>query len=187
MNRSARAAAAVLFVALAPSALAQSTEYEPTGEVRFRAGGFGGGASFSADRVVGPRVNMTRREDGGWAGDLLGHDLDLHLDNGRLSGPNVNLTFSQKDDKVAIEGLFFGDRVRVNFDRKKFQGRMGGCSVDLTRLKSGAIFRGDFGCMGPGTRLPASGKGDLEFYGDAALEKPPLPQLTLALVATLMG
>jgi len=186
MTRSARAAAALFLVALAPSALAQSPEYEPTGEVRFIGGGFGSGASFSGERVVGPNVNMTRREDGGWAGDLLGHNLDLHLDNDRLSGPNVNLAFSQKGDKVTIEGLFFGQRVRVGLDHKKLEARMGVCSLDLKRLKAGTIFRGNFGCISPGSRMPASGIGDLQLYGDAAREKPPLSQLTLALVATLL-
>jgi hypothetical protein len=186
MIRSARTAAALLFVALAPSTPAQSPEYEPTGEVRFNGGGFASGASFSAERVVGPNVNMTRREDGGWAGDLRGHNLDLHLDNDRLSGPNVNLSFSQKGDKVTIEGLFFGQRVRASLDRKKFEARMGACSLDLKRLKVGTIFRGNFGCVNPGTRLPASGTGDLQLYGDATLEKPPLAQLTLALVAALL-
>ncbi len=185
MMRSVRAAAAVLLASIAASALAQSPEYEPTGEVRFRAGGFGGSTSFSADRVVGPNVNMTRREDGGWAGDLLGQNLDLHLDPNRLSGPNVNLGFSQKGDAISIEGLFFGRRVRLDFDRKKLQGRMGACSLDMKHLKTAAIFRGSYGCMAGGG-MPASGIGDVQLYGDAAAEKPPLPQLTLALVATLL-
>jgi hypothetical protein len=186
MTRSVRAAAAALLAVLAPSALAQSPEYEPTGEIRFRAGGLGGGASFSADRVVGANVNMTRRDDGGWAGDLLGRDLDLHLDSDRLTGPNVNLGFSQKGDAVSIEGLFFGQRVRLQLDLKKAQGRMGGCSLDMKHLKAAPVYRGSFGCMGANARFPTSGIADLQFYGDAAAEKPPLPQLTLALVATLL-
>jgi hypothetical protein len=186
MLRCVRVAAAALLALLAVSALAQSPEYEPTGEVRFRAGGLGGGTSFSGDRVVGPNVNMTRREDGGWAGDLLGQNLDLHLDKDRLTGPNVNLGFSQKGDAVSIEGLFFGRRVRIDFDRKRLQGRMGACSLDMRHLKTAAIFRGSFGCV-RGGGMPASGIGDLQLYGDAAAEKPPLPQLTLALVATLLA
>jgi hypothetical protein len=187
MQNLARAVAAgILAVALAVPALAEETPFEATGEVRFLAyGASGSGASWSADRVVGPMVNMSRREDGGWAGDLLGRDLSLNLESGRLTGSNVNLQISQKGGRIDVEGLFYNQRVRISLDGKKLQGRMGDCSFDFARAKNGAVFRGDVGCMRPGQRMPASGKAGLELFGEAASENPPLPQLALALIATL--
>ncbi len=184
MSTLVRGLAALAALAAAP-AFAQETPYEPTGEVRFHAGGLGSGASFSADRVVGPSVNMTRREDGGWAGDLRGHDLDLRATDTRLMGPNVNLLFSQKGDRVEVEGLFFNQRIRVKLDARKLEGRFGACSMDMARSKEGSTFRGDVGCLRAG--MPASGKGAIQLLGEAAGSKPPLPQLALALTAVLPG
>jgi hypothetical protein len=178
--------AVALVALLAVPALGQEQPFEATGEIRFVAyGAMGSGASWSAERVVGPAVNMTRREDGGWAGDLLGHDLSLNLDKDRLSGPNVNLLFSQKGGKIAVEGLFYSQRVRISMDAKKLQGRMGECSYDLARTKAGTLFRGDVGCMRQGQRVPAAGKAGVELFGEAASANPPLPQLAIALVAVL--
>jgi hypothetical protein len=180
-----RVAVALVALAAVPT-FAEDQPYEPTGEIRFVAyGALSSGASWSAERVVGPAVNMTRREDGGWAGDLLGHDLSLNLDKDRLSGPNVNLLFSQKGGKIAIEGLYYNQRVRISMDGKKLQGRMGECSYDLARTKSGTVFRGDVGCMRLGQSVPAAGKAGIELFGEAASPNPPLPQLALALVAIL--
>ncbi len=49
----------------AASASAQSTPFQPTGSIAFNRGS----ASFDATRVVGPRINVTMRSDGTWAGN----------------------------------------------------------------------------------------------------------------------
>jgi hypothetical protein len=180
------AALALALTALTRPAVAQD-EYHATGEVRFHGGGIGSGASFSPDRVVGPAVNMTRREDGGWAGDLVGQNLDLRADPGRLSGPNVNLVYAQKGGTITVEGLWFGRRVRFTLDPKKFEGRFGGCSFDMRHAKArGAVYQGDIGCVGR-RGFPATAKGGVELLGDAAQANPPLQQLALALVAAMPG
>ena len=185
MTNAARIALALAAGAFAP-ALADEQGFAPTGEIRFVAyGALASGAAWSADRIVGPVVNMARREDGGWAGDLLGHDLSLNLDSNRLSGPNVNLLFSQKGSKIDVEGLFYGQRVRITMDGKKLEGRMGDCSYQFKRSRSGLAYQGDVGCMRRGAIFPAAGKAGLELLGEAAGPNPPLPQLTLALVAIL--
>jgi hypothetical protein len=185
MQNLARAAAVLATVLAAPS-FAQEAPFEATGEIRFLAyGASSSGASWSADRVVGPAVNMTRREDGGWAGDLLGRDLSLNLEGNRLTGSNVNLLISQKGSRIDVEGLFYNQRVRISLDGKKLQGRMGDCSYDFARTRGGTAYRGDVGCMRQGQRIPAAGKAGIELYGEATSANPPLPQLALALVAIL--
>jgi hypothetical protein len=171
-------------LAAAP-AVAQESPFEPTGEIRFHASaGLGSGASFDETRIVGPAVNLTRREDGSWAGDLAGQDVNLVGGETKLSGPNVNLTFKQKGGKTEVEGLFYGERVRLSVDAKKIKGRYGRCSFDLTR-KGPPIYRGDVGCMSQESRLPAAGKAAIELIGKAAADVPPGPQVGLAFVAIL--
>lgn len=165
-------------------AFAQNAPYEPTGEVRFITVGMGAGASFDDDRIVGPAVNLTRREDGTWAGDLGGRDLDLHGSGGKLVGANVSLSYSQKDGRTEVEGLFYGTRIRFSLDAKKFRGRIGACSIDFTR-RGGGTYRGDVGCLRAGARLPNTGKARMELLGEAATTTPPLPQLAFALIAIL--
>jgi hypothetical protein len=193
MTSPARAPVA-LSLALAGALLAaapahgQEAPYEPTGEVRLVGGGFGGGASFDTDRVVGPLVNLTRRDDGSWAGDLRGGDLDLQP-NGRgdgLQAPNVTLRFSSKDGKTRVEGLFYGTRVRFDLDGKKLSGRFGGCSMTLAR-RGPPLYHGEIGCVSQGARLPRTDRVTLELIGEAAAETAPLPQLALALLAVLPG
>jgi hypothetical protein len=177
-----------LFVAAALAAapvFAQETQFEPKGEIRFHASaGLGSGASFDETRIVGPAVNLTRREDGSWAGDIAGEDVSLYGGDTKLRGPNVNLTFKQKNGKTDVEGLFYGNRVRISVDAKKIKGRYGTCSFDLTR-RGPPMYRGDVGCMRQDERLPVAGKAAIELIGEAAGEKPPGAQLGLALVAIL--
>ena len=168
---------------LALPAVGQDAPFEPTGEVRFHVvGALASGASFDEARVVGPTVNLTRREDGSWAGDLAGENLSLDVGERRATGPNVNLLYSQKAGRTDVEGLVFGRRIRMALDAKGLRGRVGSCSFDLARKT--AVLRGDVGCV-PGASLPATGKATLELIGQAADEYPPLPQLALVLVAVL--
>lgn len=178
-------ALAGLLLAAPALSFAQDAPFEPTGEVRFRgSGAFATGASFDASRVVGPSVNLTRRDDGTWAGDLAGHDLDLRLQKDRLTGPNVNITFRTGGGKTKVEGLFFGRRVRVEIDGKRLTGRFGSCSVDLVR-RGVQHFHGDVGCAPQAGSMGTSGKGSMTLYGEAAEESPPMPQFALAIVAIM--
>lgn len=184
MIRSIPAALAAFLLSALPAA-AQAPPFEPTGELRFLGhGSIGSSASYDGERLVGPTVNLTRREDGSWAGDLAGQNMDLEVSDRRVTGPNVNLTLSQKGGRTEVEGLFFNQRFRVTLDGKRLRGRFGECSFDLVRKRSGS-FHGDFGCLRPGAAFPTSAKATLSLIGTAADAAPPLPQFALALVAIL--
>jgi opacity protein-like surface antigen len=188
LMRALTSAALAATLLAAGAAAAQETPFEPTGEVRLLGyGSVGTGASFDDTRVVGPNVNLTRREDGTWGGDLAGQNVDLHFQGeNRLMGPNVNITYSTRDGTTLVEGLFYGRRVRVEMGKKKLQGRLGACSLDLSRRNVQTFF-GDVGCSNPQRGLGTAGKATLTLLGVAASANPPLPQLALALFALLPG
>lgn len=180
-------AAFAMSLAAGLPAAAQEVPFQATGEVRLLAFGGGSGAAFDESRLVGPTVNLTRRDDGTWGGDLAGVNVDLHLrGDDRLTGPNVNITYGRKGGTTKVEGLFHGRRVRVELGAKRFQARLGACSFDLTR-KNAQTFVGDVGCSSPQRGLGASGKATLTLLGQAAAEDAPLPHLALALVALMPG
>ncbi len=141
------ALAAAFLSATALPAAAQPDPFEATGELRFHGyGAIGTSAAFDAQRLIGPTVNLTRRDDGTWGGDLAGQDMDLTVTATRVSGPNVNLILSRKGDRLDVEGLFFNTRFRVTVDAKRLTGRFGECSFDMTRRRDGS-FSGDVGCL----------------------------------------
>ncbi len=178
------AALAALPLLVAPPAAAQGPPFEPTGELRFHGlGSLGTSASFDDERVIGPTVNLTRREDGSWGGDLAGQNMDLEVSERRVTGPNVSLTVSQRGGRTEVEGLFFNQRFRMSVDGKRLHGRFGECSFDMVRKRD--AFRGDLGCLRPGASFPSSSKATLTLLGTAAQPAPPLPQFALALMAIL--
>lgn len=172
-----------LLVAAALLAGLPAHAFEPTGEVIFSArGAIGAGASFDDDRLVGPSVNLTRMEDGGWAGDLGGQNLHLTPDGNRLRGPNVTVMFEKNDKgEIRLQGTWYGTRFRVDLDGKKAHGRFGTCSLDLKQTAPG-YYRGDVGCF-KGS-MPLTSRASLKLMGEAATGNA-LPQLALALLAVL--
>jgi len=177
-----RAMTALAALLAAPAAQA----FDPTGAVSFSMGsGLGGDATFDVERVVGPNVNVSREEGAGWAGDLSGGNMALEVTPTRLRAAGISLTLERKPGELKVEGLFFGQRVRLELTGKAFTGRYGNCSFDLTVApKTPGLYRGDVGCMKRGA-LPASGKASMRLAGDAAAPEPPMPQTVLALLAVL--
>jgi len=190
----ARLPAWVLAASLAlPLARAAAQEpdapFEPTGEIRFRiSGGITTSASVNASRVVGPVVNMTRREDGTWGGDLLSENLSLRIEDAgegkeqKALGSFFTLVQRPQKDGILVEGQFNGVRFRAEVGPKNVKARFGRCSIDA--VKKGTVYRGDVGCLYPGLTLPETGRAVLEFMGELS-DRAPFPQLALALMAVL--
>jgi hypothetical protein len=180
--RSTRPAVAALLFLVAAGAQA----YEPTGEVSFNAGGRGTGASFDEERIVGPNVNLSLMDGGAWSGDLLGNAVDLSVAPDRITGPNVDLHVEMAKGETSVRGNLFGRRVTLETGQKGVQWRMGNCSLDLGRQKSGAL-QGGFGCVGGGARFPTVTGARMHLIGRAGARDAPYPQLVLALMAVLAG
>lgn len=143
-------------------------EYVPTGEIQTR----GESTSFNAWRVVGPRVNMTRRPDGTWAGTLVGRNYILKPGDGSLTAPGADLHFLRWGKELAVLGNLGDLKIRLRFHPGpglsttggkvcRFNGNLVDCRVAEARAQ-------------PGIRLS----------GEAAnLDQPVMPQLGLALIA----
>jgi len=182
---SARSLVVATFLAAPLAGAAQSPDFQASGEVFFLGwGGIGNGVSYSDDRIVGPNVNLTRRDDGGWAGDLLGQNVDLVVTATRLSAPNFDVHIERKVDQLIVRGIVFGQRFSIEMTPKELSGRSGNCSFDLSRRQPG-VLRGGVGCTDPRSPLPSTGTAMLKLAGDAAAREPLLPQLALALIAAL--
>ncbi len=177
--------ATLLVASVAAAAQTPPPIFQPTGEVYFiGVGGVGSGASYTEDRVIGPNVNLTRRDDGGWAGDLLGQNVDITVTPTRLSAPNFDVHIERKGDELAVRGTVFGQRFSMEMTPRELSGRSGNCSFDLSRRQPG-VLRGNVGCTDPRSVFPATATGTLKLSGDAAEREPSLPQLALALIAAL--
>jgi len=177
----------VLSLAVASLLARPALAFDPSGEILFVARGApSAGASYDAERLVGATVNMARRDDGGWAGDLGGQSIDLEVSDTRLTGANVDLHVDRSNDKTTVRGTYFGQRISLELGPRTVSGRVGACSLDLTRKRPG-YYEGDLGCVARGVAMPTVAKATLKLAGDAAAMHPPMPQFALALISVLPG
>jgi hypothetical protein len=159
--------------------------FQATGEVFFDAQGSGTSVSFSDFRMVGPRVNMTRADDGSWRGNVGDREMILKVQQGRITGDGVDLYVVKKPGTlpaVSIQGMYFQRQVWFTLKASEIQGTTdgGSCSFDLNPGKAPGFWSGGVGCGGS-LRI-----GTLQLTGSAAnLGEPPMPQLVLALIAVL--
>jgi hypothetical protein len=163
--------------------------FNASGEVFFvTQGGTGTSAAFGGSRVVGPSVNLSRRDDGSWAGDFAGRSVILSAMTDGVTGTGVELHLEARGDTTTIRGIVFEQRVSLELTPKRIAGRAGpNCSLDLARHAPG-IFEGQIGCIAPAqTRLTGGSvtRATLRLAGDAAAVSPPMPQFALALVGVL--
>ncbi len=134
-----------------------------------------GSASFDGWHVVGPQVNLSRRPDGSWGGELLGHAYDLKPGEGSLLGSGVDLHFVRWGKELVFQGYVGARRVHIRVIPGPGIGGSGGC---LCQLAGGLV-----DCR----REAALQSRGIALAGEAThLDVPVLPQLGLALVATLM-
>jgi hypothetical protein len=160
-------------------------DFEATGEVFFDAQSAGTSVAFSDFRMVGPRVNMTRADDGTWRGNLGGREMIVKVQPGRITGDGVDLFVVKKPGNasaVSVQGMFFQRQVWFTFKAGEIQGTTNGgsCSFDLSPGPAPGYWTGGVGCGG-NVRM-----GTLQLTGTAAnLGEPPMPQLVFALISVL--
>lgn len=177
---------ATLALAAAAAALATpALAFEPAGELVLNLrGGPSAGASWDADHLVGPTVNLARTYEGGWAGDVRGMNADLTVTPDGIHGADVNLFLTRKGDKVTLRGNFGNQHLTLELTAKSVSGRFGDCSVDLSRRAPG-YFQGELGCT-QGGDFPLVMTAILKLAGNAAdPSTAPMPQMALALLSVL--
>lgn len=142
-------------------------EFKPLGEIRFRSGS----ASFDESRVVGPHVNVSRRADGSWAGNLMEGTVDVSVYPDRVVGVGLTLAIERKSDTNIITGQYQGRILRFEVGAEQLLIRTPSISTTLPRTGDGMYGR----------------DGVVRFFGQAADADPPWPQFGLALAAAFLG
>lgn len=94
-------------------------------------------ASFDETRVVGPRVEVSQRDDGTWAGVLLGNPVTVTLEGQRLVGPNFEFTWTQTENGLDGRGVVRGQLVRVTVDEENLYIRNGAQNWSLQKTSEG--------------------------------------------------
>jgi len=167
-----------------PLLAGQTPTFEPAGEIIIPGAS---SAAWDGERIVGPRINLTAREGGGWAGDILTQNVDLTVTDTRVTGPNFEI-FVESDKekgKGSVRGNVFGRRFSLEYGAKEFTGRVGACSYDLKRQKVGG-WSGQAACGQSGTMSNVV-RVQIKLLGNADAPAPPMPQFALALVAVMPG
>jgi len=167
-----------------PLLAGQTPAFEPTGEIIIPGVS---SAAWDGERIIGPRVNLTAREGGGWAGDILTQSVDLVVTDSRVSGPNFEIFIEadKEKGKGSLRGNVFGRRFSLEYGVKDLTGRVGSCSFDLKRQKMGGWI-GQAACGRTGT-MPNLVRMQVKLLGNADAPAPPTPQFSLALVAVMPG
>ncbi len=142
--------------------------YVPTGEVVVN----GRGATFDAWRIVGPQVNLTRDEDGSWRGSILGASVVLKPSPGKLFGSGADLSFYRWGDYVMVGGNIQGRNFEIRYLPGPGYPTKGGKICRATPLSLDCSV--------------ADAGGVAALAGQAAGPDAPMPQLGLALIATLL-
>ncbi|MBK7859349.1 MAG: hypothetical protein IPJ65_12150 [Archangiaceae bacterium] len=165
---------ALAFVAVvsAVAAAAEPEDYSPTGSVSSQ----GRVATFSADRVVSPTANLSRRADGSWAGTLGARAIDVAVTRDALRGVDVNLTVTRTKGRTAFEGLVAQRPFRLELTEGRIEVRWGQSVQQYVREKDGAW-----------RTLSMATPYGLALEGQAAEPSPPEPQLVLAFIANTVG
>src|SRR5688572_18157055 len=94
---------------------APEAPFVPLGEVIYK----GGGASFSETRVVGPRVNLSRRSDGSWGGTLMDQAVDVSVNGDKVRGVHLQLNREAGPAGVIFTGQWLGRILRFEIDAEK--------------------------------------------------------------------
>ncbi len=144
-----------------------NSEFKAEGEVNLR----GRSASFDKYRIRSPRVNLTARTDGSWAGTLNEHAFDLSVDENSIRG--VDLVLSKADSTpghIVITGQLQGKILRFEFDDKQAMIR-----GSVSNTYYGRAIQNSDTVYGPA--------GELMLKGAAGSMTPPWPQFGLALLA----
>jgi hypothetical protein len=167
-------AVSLLLLPLAACALpqtvpsAQSVAYDPMGQIRL----YDRSSSFDEVRVRSAKANLSARSDGSWAGTLGDTAVDVSVTDTHVRGANLLLTREEStDERYVVTGQFQGRIVRFELDQEKALIRTPALSVTLAPR----TLSSDTSSYG--------GRQDLKLVGQAALIRPPWPQMALALLA----
>ncbi len=129
---------------------APAPDFTDQGRIQFTPQGSpGAGAAWDARYVRGPAVNMALTDEGLWGGTIRGRAALLKADGGRITGEGVNLYVTQEGPVVHVQGLWFGNMLRIDVSPTKLSASptMGVCGIEMALADDG-YWRGFGGCGG---------------------------------------
>jgi hypothetical protein len=127
-------------------------------------------ASYGADRVIGPKVNMTESTPGTWKGRIRDYDGVLEVNAKRISGASFNLVMDRDGEEWICQGTWDGKRVRIAFGKDSLTVKVDNRFSEMKRV-------------GPDVFATLPVGPALRVKGDAAGAAPLYPQFVLALLA----
>lgn len=157
------ASISLLLCACATTPSAPPKPFVATGGVNSRIGS----ASFSADAVMGPKINVRNVDGDDWRGTLLERSIDVSAHPGHLNGVNLTMAIDQEPNHLTVTGQIDGRIFRFELTADKLMVRTPTRSDDLPRT-------------GPNEY------DQVNFTGDAVEGKRPEPQFALALAGTFL-
>ena len=94
-------------------------------------------AAFDATRGVGSRGNVSKRDDGSWAGMLAGELVTGTVTGERITGPNFDFTWSRTDQGLDGRGVVRGEMVRITVEDERLYIRNGQQNWSLWQTAEG--------------------------------------------------
>jgi hypothetical protein len=128
-----------------------------------------GGASFNRERVVGVQVDVSKRNDGTWGGRINGAPVSINEAGTRITGSGVDINIKRNENEWVIGGYWINESIRIVLNDQEIRAQTPGRSFALKKIADGLYGE----------------EGQLRFLGEAALPDPPMPQLAVALLATI--
>jgi hypothetical protein len=203
MIQRAAVAAAVVFAlarcqhARQPVEVPGGLEVPFDGHVEARGLLHGPAASYSANRIVGPLVNLTRNTDGSWGGWLRGRPVLLTVEGGRIDSPTVSLSIKEDAEGVELSGTWSddSDRERPFSNGTQLTGipapHVNRDMISI-RVTPREIFISEpwldrpvyLETSGPGVYGTGVYADSVELSGTAAMLHPPEPQFALAMLGS---
>lgn len=71
-----------------------------------------GSASWDADAVVGPKINLKKESENDWRGSLRDQTIDVSWDGTHASGVNLHMAVEQEGEQLTITGQLGGRMFR---------------------------------------------------------------------------
>jgi hypothetical protein len=151
-------------------------DFVPTGSITTY---MGAGASFNANRVVGPKINVSQRGDGSWGGTIGASGvgttggaeaIDATFNNGQLVGANIRLNINRAEGQTTITGQWKNRIVRFEVTADEVRVRTDTRSNNFPRVG------------GPGEY---GGRAGVNLVGEAIVA-PPTPAFALAMLGAFI-
>lgn len=170
------------------------SDFHPLGRIDFR----GFSAAFSEDRVVGPNVSLSRRNDGSWTGRIRDSVIDVNVRTDGVRGSGLLASWEESATGVTVHSECYGQILHLEVNDQIMKLRTSSGARELGRPVMvpglGPVYNeGALPGSGPPSFRPTTSftlqrldrehfQGDFTLSGVASELHPPEPQFALAMI-----